>query len=225
MFNDDELIKQGDKSNHPTILMIHALNPFGMAYSRRVNENNVDLNRNALFTQNEWDDVLKRDGNIAGYDDFYSVFNPKGKSSRLGNAIQFIQSAVNLLFKQGVSKVKRAVLSGTYTHREGIYYGGKELEKSHRIVRDFIQSIAVENNKKLIDTVKHIRLIDVHTGLGPLGQDTIMISFNNMKGKIYDGNDLPKAYEVNNSVETEVGGEFDITKGMVDVSKIVFVIL
>ncbi len=29
-----------------TIVMVHILNPYGMAWFRRVNENNVDLNRN-----------------------------------------------------------------------------------------------------------------------------------------------------------------------------------
>ena len=33
--------------------MVHGLNPFGMKYLRRVNENNVDLNRNSLFTDEE----------------------------------------------------------------------------------------------------------------------------------------------------------------------------
>jgi len=32
----------------PTIVLVHAVNPFGMAHFRRFNENNVDLNRNAL---------------------------------------------------------------------------------------------------------------------------------------------------------------------------------
>ena len=35
--------------NIPTLMLIHGLNPFGMRYLRRVNEKNVDLNRNALF--------------------------------------------------------------------------------------------------------------------------------------------------------------------------------
>src|SRR5215510_13293421 len=30
------------------ILLVHILNPFGMAWLRRVNENNVDLNRNFI---------------------------------------------------------------------------------------------------------------------------------------------------------------------------------
>ncbi len=198
--------------------MIHALNPFGMAYLRRVNENNVDLNRNALFTQKEWDDVLKRDANIAGYEDFYDQFNPKGKTTRLAGAINFLTSSVQMILKYGMSKIKRAAVTGTYTHPEGIFFGGKELQKSHKIVRDFIHSITVEDNKKLVDTVKQLRVIDVHTGLGPLGQDSIFINENNIKKKIYETDELPKAYEVNNIAETEAGAEYDVAKGMTDVS-------
>jgi hypothetical protein len=58
---------------------IHAVNPFGFAFGRRWNENNVDLNRNALLTQEEWDKVKSRDANIAGYQDFNSLFNPPRK--------------------------------------------------------------------------------------------------------------------------------------------------
>src|SRR5437588_3817673 len=31
------------------LIIVHVLNPFGMAWLRRVNENNVDLNRNSCF--------------------------------------------------------------------------------------------------------------------------------------------------------------------------------
>lgn len=35
--------------NNPTMIFVHGLNPYGMKHNRRVNENNVDLNRNARF--------------------------------------------------------------------------------------------------------------------------------------------------------------------------------
>ena len=39
---------QSTDPDAPTIVLVHAVNPFGMAHFRRFNENNVDLNRNAL---------------------------------------------------------------------------------------------------------------------------------------------------------------------------------
>ena len=35
--------------SRPTVILVHALNPVGMAQMRRVNEANVDLNRNCLL--------------------------------------------------------------------------------------------------------------------------------------------------------------------------------
>ena len=67
----------------PTIVLVHAVNPYGMVFKRRPNEHNVDLNRNALHGD-EWEGVLKRDPNIAGYDDFDEIlFNPRREPTTL----------------------------------------------------------------------------------------------------------------------------------------------
>jgi hypothetical protein len=57
------------------VLLIHAINPHGMRHHRRTNVNNVDLNRNALSSQ-EWEVIRKRDPNFAGYVDLDSTLNP-----------------------------------------------------------------------------------------------------------------------------------------------------
>jgi len=36
------------------LVLVHVLNPWGMAWLRRTNENNVDLNRNFLREENRW---------------------------------------------------------------------------------------------------------------------------------------------------------------------------
>ena len=41
----------------PHILFIHTLNPYGMAYNRRWNKANIDLNRNCILDQNIWNKV------------------------------------------------------------------------------------------------------------------------------------------------------------------------
>ncbi|CAD7955801.1 unnamed protein product [Amoebophrya sp. A25] len=60
------------------ILLIHAVNPFGMRKFRRFNERNVDLNRNAL-TDAEAEAARTRHPNAAKYEDFYYAFNPAGR--------------------------------------------------------------------------------------------------------------------------------------------------
>ena len=57
------------------VLLIHAVNPYGMRHHRRANENNVDLNRNALSPE-AWKNVRSRDPNFVGYVDLDSAINP-----------------------------------------------------------------------------------------------------------------------------------------------------
>ena len=50
----------------PTIVFVHALNPYGFHTLRRVNENNIDLNRNFLSPA-DFAFVVARDPDFAGY--------------------------------------------------------------------------------------------------------------------------------------------------------------
>lgn len=150
--------------NGPTVIMVHSLNPFGMKYWRRVNENNVDLNRNALFSENNWKNVLERDSNIAGYDDISDIINPV----TFNNSLLF--KIMLKLFTNGIKSVKRAMVTGTYHNKKGLFYGGNELEESHKFLRNLLVGNGYTKN------VKKLTLIDVHTGLGSMGEDTLMLS-------------------------------------------------
>lgn len=48
------------------VLLIHAINPYGMRHHRRTNENNVDLNRNVL-SDAMWKMIRARDPNFVNY--------------------------------------------------------------------------------------------------------------------------------------------------------------
>jgi hypothetical protein len=56
---------ENGKKNFPTIVFFHAVNPYGFANNRRVNEDNIDVNRNFL-TEEEFAAVQARDANYAG---------------------------------------------------------------------------------------------------------------------------------------------------------------
>ena len=53
-----------------SLLLIHAVNPYGMAHYRRFNENNVDLNRNGIH---DFSQVSQRDPNLVGYVDLDAI--------------------------------------------------------------------------------------------------------------------------------------------------------
>ncbi len=71
-----ESSKKGESPNYERkVLLIHAVNPNGMRHHRRTNENNVDLNRNALSPET-WKEVRTRDPNFVGYVDIDAAINP-----------------------------------------------------------------------------------------------------------------------------------------------------
>ncbi|HEX5000586.1 MAG TPA: DUF2817 domain-containing protein [Terriglobia bacterium] len=133
------------------IVLTHILNPWGMAWLRRVNENNVDLNRN-FFPE----------GGYSGAPDIYAsadaLLNPKSPPSH----DFFFLKALALVARYGMASAKQAVAGGQYEFPKGLFFGGRRLEegpeKYLRFLQDRLASAAV------------IHAIDTHTGLGRRGQ-------------------------------------------------------
>ena len=57
-----DTIAKTPTQNRPSLVLMHAVNPYGMAHYRRFNEQNVDLNRNAI---DQFDAFLKQRDIIA----------------------------------------------------------------------------------------------------------------------------------------------------------------
>lgn len=159
-----------DNDKLPTLVFIHALNPFGFANNRRVNEDNVDLNRNILSTE-EFRFVKSRDPNYAGYVDLDSNLNPTSKfhdNHLLNEIISYIVVA-KALAKYGLASLKKALVSGNYHKQKGVGFGGFEQTKSIKnLIQLLVEDLGIPKNSK--DFI----LLDVHTGLGPEGIDTLM---------------------------------------------------
>jgi hypothetical protein len=139
------------------LLLVHALNPFGFTSLRRVNENNVDLNRNFLRHPDEH--VPSPD-----YDQLYAAINP----DTLDEAAEQHAREVLRAFatEHGVRRLQEVVTSGQYRHPRGLQFGGSREEGSNRIARQIVR-----------DHVRGTRVawVDVHTGLGAYG-DFVMLT-------------------------------------------------
>ena len=161
-----------DASQRPTLIFVHAVNPFGMHHYRRFNEHNVDLNRNAIF---EFDKFLQeRLPNVAGYEDFRDWVAPDRAPTINEQGWGWFQNAVPLLWKHGYTKLKRVLVAGQYHHPQGLFFGGTSLQLSLVKILEFVEFLQVFAGKgggKLV-------WIDVHTGLGPFGQDTLALESN-----------------------------------------------
>ena len=165
-------VEQGNNKDLPSIVFVHALNPYGFANLRRYNENNVDLNRN-LLSQQEFDEVTTQDPNHSGYVDHMDFINPtKSLETKLDF---FYLRAIYTIWKNGFVKTKKTLVSGNYHFPQSLFYGGQELQQSHVILKEFLQ------NQFDMSGVEVFGLIDIHTGLGPSGFDTIVLHSNMSK--------------------------------------------
>jgi hypothetical protein len=72
-------------------MLIHAVNPFGMRNFRRFNENNCDLNRNAL-TPEELRQAQARDPTSTGYTQLDYLFNPFYAQNKDGSSFSWVDS-------------------------------------------------------------------------------------------------------------------------------------
>ena len=124
----------------PTVVLVHVLNPFGMRHTRRFNENNVDLNRNALFGP-EAEATRKRDPDVAGYETLDSIINPRGPLTWPALLRWGIDAASVALSRGGSAKIRRALITGTYTRDKGLYFGGREVQPSTRLLVDWLRTL------------------------------------------------------------------------------------
>lgn len=136
------------------LVLVHALNPYGFAFLRRVNEDNVDLNRNFLRPGEPYS------GSPAGYAALDGLLNPKTPES-LGDRLMFLPSAAAQILRHGMPALKNAVAGGQYDFPAGLFFGGQRASRTVHILREALPRWFVEATR-----VVHI---DLHTGLGKRG--------------------------------------------------------
>ena len=133
-------------------LFIHAVNPYGFAWLRRVTEDNVDLNRNFV-------DFGRPLPVNPGYDDLAEALCPR----RWDEAARAAGAEILEAYAQAHGQRERqaAVSGGQYGHPDGIFFGGRRPTWSRQVLE---MIFALDLAK-----AKRIGVIDYHTGLGPRG--------------------------------------------------------
>lgn len=144
-----------DKTN-TGVLIVANVNPYGMKYHRRYNENNVDLNRNFILDWDSFDTTVNKD-----YPKVDTFLGPK---KELGNAFWheagFYGSLVAEVVQDGTDVISNALLGGQYEYPDGVYYGGRGDEVSTSYLKDVFK-------QTLESSYENIVHIDVHSGYGP----------------------------------------------------------
>jgi len=130
-------------------VLLHALNPFGFAWRRRVNETNVDLNRNLLLMDEPFS------GSPGLYAELDGTLNPKRAPSAWDPLAPKLLVA---LLRHGMPALKQALAAGQYEYPQGLFYGGDRPSQTNEI-------LSAHFNRWLGagDRVMHL---DFHTGLG-----------------------------------------------------------
>jgi hypothetical protein len=146
------------------LYLVHAINPWGMKHRRKVNENNVDLNRNFIFNQGRSNSSVNQ-----AYDRAQNFLNPARPLRSAANPFFYLR-LLNLILCMGPANFKEAVLFGQYRDPSGLCYGGSGFEQSTKVLRDLFQEAAASSECLL--------LIDMHSGYGPRYQMTLVNSIH-----------------------------------------------
>jgi hypothetical protein len=139
-------------------VIFHVLNPFGMHHIRRVNESNVDLNRN----------FLPPDEAYTGCTDEYHRLDSMLNPARPTRSLEFmIPQAICQILRHGMPALKTALVGGQYAYPKGLFFGGARLERGPKLFMDALP--------RLYADAERIVHIDFHTGLGQRGTHALLV--------------------------------------------------
>ncbi len=105
------------------LLAVHAINPYGFAWIRRVTEDNVDLNRNFIA----FGPSLPRN------DDYDLLADAICPAEWTPAALAAAKARLDAFGERhGAAALQRAITGGQYRHADGVFYGGVAPVWSHR---------------------------------------------------------------------------------------------
>ena len=138
------------------VLVVANVNPYGMKYFRRYNENNVDLNRNFIL---DWDSF-----DLSSNKEYPKVDTFLGPTGKIGNGlwheVGFYLSLGKTAITDGADTISDALLTGQYEYPQGVYYGGNGDEASTAYLKDVFSQCLDSDYENIVH-------IDLHSGYGP----------------------------------------------------------
>ena len=150
--------------NRVGLRILLPINPWGMKHHRRVNENNVDLNRTFVLDP----EAIDRNANPA-YTAALKLLQEE-KPVRGYNLARF-RFACRYLWmanRIGFSALREALTLGQFQYPRGLYYGGAQIQPSTAYMKRYFDEVFSS-----CDDIVHL---DIHTGAGPKNRMTIVNS-------------------------------------------------
>lgn len=139
------------------VVVIHAVNPYGMAWSRRVDHENIDVNRNFV----DFGDGRPANPHYAAID---PILNPDSTQLDIDDTA-WVDALWAFASDVGATEAFRAISGGQYDVPRGVQFGGQAPSWSRRT----LQSIWDRH----LTGARTAFNLDLHTGLGPCGGLTI----------------------------------------------------
>lgn len=150
--NPGAIAKLGDVK----VVMIHGHNPHGFAWLRRVNEDNIDLNRNYV-------DFSETQDPNEYYLEVKDLVLPELFDEASEAAMQ------SWIAENGVENYQKAVMNGQRVDPQGVFYGGTHASWSNKMMHKALpEALAGQKN---------VALMDIHTGLGPYGHGDLIHAY------------------------------------------------
>ena len=146
----DESFRAKARDAGVALLFVHALNPWGFSFGRRVTHEGVDLNRNVI-------DFRRPPPGNPGYDQLAALLLPEQWPPGADNQRQLLAYAAS----KGMAALQSAVTGGQYAHPNGLFYGGAGPTWSQQTLRLVLRQHATR--------CRLLGWIDLHSGLGESG--------------------------------------------------------
>ncbi|MEZ5375978.1 MAG: DUF2817 domain-containing protein [Acidimicrobiales bacterium] len=148
-----------DRTGGPVLVFVHALNPYGFSWVRRVNEDNVDLNRNFI----DWERPAPAN------DDYHdlapALVPPSWSEADQATSFETLMRQLEVL---GLERLQQIISGGQYDHPTGVFYGGTGPTWSNRWMSEFIGH--------RLSGMRRVAILDLHSGLGPWGHGELISS-------------------------------------------------
>jgi hypothetical protein len=130
-------------------VLLHAINPYGFAWQRRFNENNIDLNRNFLLSGEQYGGSHE----LIRY--LQAALGP-GAKGWIPRPIEL--SMLSVVLRHGYGAVWQSLPVGQYDYPDWLFFGGKQPSQSYRLIS--------EHFSRWIASPEEVVHLDYHTGLG-----------------------------------------------------------
>ncbi len=172
------------------IWLVHAMNPFGFKYHRRVTENGVNLNRNFSVSGE-----LYKTRNLESERMHSMLFKRAPVASLKSPMMDSLQVKDGVAYFGDVTmdQFTKATAPGQFVNPQDLEYGGKQLEPQ--------SAKLVEKLKNLLPKFKDIVALDLHTGLGDQNRLHLLTSGSGkdlnpeLFAKLFDTNADKEFYE------------------------------